>query len=293
MRKSTQELLRENYRATKRRPCPVCGKPDWCLIAKDGTTAICSRTPSKVAKGDAGYLHQLAEPLPKYEPRRDEKPPSNIDWNMMSLRFRQNITADQLTELGRSLGVTSHSLFLLETGWSLIHSAFTNPMRDHRENMIGIRLRRPDGFKYAITGSSNGLFIPANLTEDGPLIVVEGASDVAALLDLGFDAIGRPSCSSCVYMTQDFVASRRNREWVIFEDHDEPKKRPDGSAWYPGQEGAAKLAEALAETGKPGKVIAPRSPHKDVRAWKQAGATRQQVMGMIALAKYFSVTEAT
>lgn len=292
MRKSTQELLRDNYRATRRRPCPVCGKPDWCLIAKDGTTAICSRTPSKVAKGDAGYLHQLTEPLPKYEPTRSyELPASNVDWHTMSHRFTENINAAMMTDLASKLGVTTHSLFMLETGWSPIHSAFTNPMRDHHGNVVGIRLRKPDGFKFAVTGSSNALFQPMNPTGEGPLIIVEGASDVAALLDMGFDAIGRPSCSSCVYMTQDVVASRRNREWVIIEDHDEPKKRPDGSVWFPGQEGAAKLAEALLDTGKPGKVIAANGA-KDVREWKKSGATRQHVLRAIAMARYFSMPEA-
>lgn len=291
MRKSTQELLRDNYRATKRRPCPVCGKPDWCLIAKDGTTAICSRTPSKIPKGDAGYLHMLTEPLPKYEPRRDEKPPSNIDWNTMAERFRVKISDEQIMELSRSLGVSQHSLWRLQTGWSSIHDAYTNPMFNHRGEVIGVRLRKPDGFKYAVTGSQNGLFFPMLSSGDGPLVIVEGASDVAALLDLGFDAIGRPSCSSCVYMTMDVVASRRNREWVIIEDHDEPKKRPDGSVWYPGQEGAAKLAEALLDTGKPGKVIAANGA-KDVREWKKAGATRQHVLRAIAMARYFSMPEA-
>ena len=44
-------------------PCPVCGKPDWCLVAEDGSAAICARIEEGSVKrcGDAGWLHILRE----------------------------------------------------------------------------------------------------------------------------------------------------------------------------------------------------------------------------------------
>jgi len=33
-------------RVTRRHPCPVCGKPDWCLASPDGTRVLCMRQPS-------------------------------------------------------------------------------------------------------------------------------------------------------------------------------------------------------------------------------------------------------
>jgi hypothetical protein len=30
-------------RVSRTHPCPVCGKPNWCLVSADGTAAICQR----------------------------------------------------------------------------------------------------------------------------------------------------------------------------------------------------------------------------------------------------------
>jgi len=50
-------------RVTRSRPCPVCGKPDWCLVAPDGSAAICPRVKEGALRkcGDAGYLHILTD----------------------------------------------------------------------------------------------------------------------------------------------------------------------------------------------------------------------------------------
>jgi len=63
-------------RVTKRNPCPICGKPDWCLVSPDGKAAICARIESDTKAGEAGWLHNLdtampLSPLPK--PTQDIK----------------------------------------------------------------------------------------------------------------------------------------------------------------------------------------------------------------------------
>lgn len=46
------------FRVSKREPCPVCHKTDWCL--SDGRTwAICKRVDSPIVWGAAGHLHRL------------------------------------------------------------------------------------------------------------------------------------------------------------------------------------------------------------------------------------------
>lgn len=55
-----------NYvRVSNRNLCPVCDKPDWCLIVKDDrrevVSVICARVKSGKKAGDAGYIHQVKE----------------------------------------------------------------------------------------------------------------------------------------------------------------------------------------------------------------------------------------
>lgn len=48
-------------RVSRQNPCPICGKPDWCLVAPDGSAAICQRVTEGAVKkcGEAGWLHVL------------------------------------------------------------------------------------------------------------------------------------------------------------------------------------------------------------------------------------------
>jgi hypothetical protein len=127
-------------------------------------------------------------------------------------------------------------------------------MRDENCKIIGIRRRFGDGHKRAITGSRNGLFIPAGLSKDKPLFICEGPTDTAAALDLGFEAIGRPNCDSKIDMTVRFA---RGRRIMIVCDNDPP-----------GREGAKKLAGELIKCCPAVKIIAPPAEGMDLRQWK-------------------------
>jgi hypothetical protein len=64
-------------RVNRDNPCPICGKPDWCLISHDGKAAICARIESDRQAGHkgAGWIHKLdnARPLPRSQTRQDVK----------------------------------------------------------------------------------------------------------------------------------------------------------------------------------------------------------------------------
>lgn len=49
----------EWIRVKKTRPCPICGRPDWCLIARNGWAVICPRiSQGAVGQTQGGYLHR-------------------------------------------------------------------------------------------------------------------------------------------------------------------------------------------------------------------------------------------
>lgn len=55
-------------RVTRRRPCPVCQKPDWCLVSPEGTGALCMRKASaRPARRGGGWWHSFSvAPLPSH-----------------------------------------------------------------------------------------------------------------------------------------------------------------------------------------------------------------------------------
>ena len=143
-------------------------------------------------------------------------------------------------------------------------------MSDASGRIIGIRLRLPSGRKLAVKGGKEGLFIPEGLDGAHRLLICEGATDTAALLDLGFSAVGRPSCTGGIRHLADLVRRLAAAEVVIVADADPP-----------GQAGARRLAGALVAYCPAVKVITPPPGSKDARAWKQAGATTADVQSLI------------
>jgi hypothetical protein len=264
------------------RPCPICGKPDWCLRDYARGLTICPRTPSARQIGDAGYLHAdhgVPVSVARVVLHSRPVPRPFIDFAPMGGRFAACAKGDDLQRLAESLAVSVESLARLGTGWSVGNNAWTFPMRDARMRIVGVRFRASDGAKFALTGSANALFIPEGLTGEGSLCIEEGPTSTAAVLDWGLDCIGRPSCSSCVDMTLEWVmdhARGARRNVVIIANNDTAKVRADGSRFFPGQEGAGRLAAALHPHVRSVKVVLPLAG-KDSREWKTAGGTRRSL----------------
>ena len=185
------------------------------------------------------------------------------------------------------LSVSPGSLSSLGIVWAAPHHAWAFPMCDATRQVVGVRLRAVSGRKWCITGGHNGLFWPEDLTGSGPLLFCEGPTDTAALLDLGYDAIGRPSCEGAVEMVVEAVQRLHRRDVVVVADADEPQPQPDGSVRRPGLDGANRLAQALTRAGLRPKVVLPLEPHKDIRAWFINGATRAAVDGVIMKANFW------
>jgi len=156
---------------------------------------------------------------------------------------------EQVADLARSLGVSSHSLRRLGVGWN--GWAWSFPMRDSAGVVVGIRLRKRNGEKLAVRGGLEGLFIPSGLDPAAPLFIVEGPTDCAAVLDCGLSAIGRPCCSGAVELTGIVAAGR---PVVIVADADDAGRR-----------GAERLAAALIVRCPDVRLIFPPNGAKDIR----------------------------
>ena len=116
-------------------------------------------------------------------------------------------------------------------------------------------------------GGRDGLFLPLGDPTEDRLLICEGVSDCAALLDLRFgNVVGRPSCSGGTRLIVELVKVRKPREAVIVANADAP-----------GLRGANALASVLVAYVPTVRVIRPPDGINDGRAWLQAGAERADV----------------
>jgi P4 family phage/plasmid primase-like protien len=103
-----------------------------------------------------------------------------------------------------------------------------------------------------------------------PILIVEGASDVAAAFDLGFTAVGRPSAEGGKKYLAELVTTRRV---VIVGEN-------DSGAGKLGMESAFAVLREICESVT---KILPPTGIKDLRAWKNNGAlTQQELLEYIA-----------
>lgn len=282
-------------RCRKATPCPICGRPDWCSVADDRSAVHCMREPSAVPvkKQGGGWIHRLGEatpPPPTYTP----PPRVGVAWlDVPAILARWPQPPEAIDALARALGVSAESLRRVGARPAIEHKAWAFPMSDAAGLPIGIRLRADDGAKWCVTGSRQGLFIPAppegetRPDVDGPLLITEGPTDLAAALTMGFDAIARPSCSGSHDLVSAYLRGARRRDVVIVADNDAPKTMPDGRVIRPGQEGAAALAGAILGVARSVKVIT-AAPVKDLRQFLQTrGVQARGVLIARIKAAYF------
>lgn len=260
-------------RVSRAHPCPICTKPDWCLFAGPAhapTAAICARIESPKRAGDGGWLHVLRDDGHGWHPGRRPIQVTSpaaiaagpIDFAGLAQECRAAIRAEALERFAHFLGLSVASLRRLGIGWSRQYSAWSFPMANAQGQVVGIRLRRPDGRKLSVKGGREGLYIPEPLYSAGDFLICEGPTDTAALLDMGLAAVGRPSCTGGVRHVTDLVRRLAVPSVVIVADGDAPGRR-----------GAASLASVLRVYCHAVRLITPPAGIKDAREWKRRGAT--------------------
>ena len=164
-------------------PCPICGKPDWCLVSAecpdDPQAVIC-----RMEKGSVAFL---------------------------------------------------------EDAGCYLH------------------IRKDSGDLRSTRAVEN---------EGLPILVVEGASDTAAALDLGFSCIGKPSANGGIPLLR-LLATGRNV--VVLGENDAGA----------GREGMEKTFEALKPVAKSVTKVMPPEGIKDLRAWIARGLDRSSLLAAI------------
>jgi hypothetical protein len=198
---------------------------------------------------------------------------TNYHLACLSKDYRDAAKPARLNEFAKAIGLTVPSLERLRIGWDADQHAWSFPMLDPDCRVVGIRLRRPNGFKFAVRGGREGLFIPDEWTltaGKGPeafLLICEGPTDSAALLDLGFsNVLGRPSCTGGIRFLAELVQRLGGPNAVIVADNDTP-----------GAQGACNLASVLAVYAGSVRLIHPPQGIKDVRDWLRQGGTKTDV----------------
>lgn len=244
--------------------CPICGKPDWCCLSKTLDKAICPRTESDKEYMDrhgnsVGYLHTLIDKveiksLTKIQKQKVYKTSEEVE--KIVEEFVRSCRYGRLKQFAEHIGVSTFSLNLLSVGYNHNANCMSFPMRACNGDYLGIRYRFFNGKKKSLRGGREGLFLldilPVNINE---IYIVEGPTDTAALLTMGFYAVGRPNCTGGYKEIGELVNKFPFHKYVIVADQDKP-----------GKDGAMRLLGIMPAGTK---VIAPKY-HKDVREYYRA-----------------------
>lgn len=207
---------------SKSNPCPICQKPDWCSIGE--RFVHCMRAESDKPCKSGGWLHrrdgdmtQQATLPPVVRVKRTDAELDAI-WKPRVRSWCEG-HASEVCRLSAQLGVSLASLLELNTGWD--GRAWTMPERNADGLIVGINRRFEDGSKRCAKGSRRGLTYNDGWADaPGPVLLVEGASDVATAITMGLAAIGRPSNTGGVAMLAKLLARHPNRKEIVIGERD-------------------------------------------------------------------------
>jgi hypothetical protein len=219
------------------------------------------------AKADPQWgQYRVADPMPNGHHANGQE--RRQTWKEESDGYRKNLTPTLRAELAAAFGLPESALGRLDVGFSpndYSGPCWTFPEVDAGGAIVGILRRFRVGEKKALKDSKRGLIVPRGWKEaSGPLLLVEGPSDVAAAVAMGLAAVGRPSnvggIDHLAALLKDWPA---DREIIVVGEFD-----PNDKGQWPGRDGAIKTATELSR--KLGRAIAwtmPPDKAKDLRAW--------------------------
>lgn len=274
-------------RVSKKDPCAVCGKDSWCMIGD--TAALCMRVtsdrPFTMKNGDIGHWHDSGAPR-QWTPKSESiKESPSIDASGMIDDWARDTKHSWVDDMAENLGLDALAVSRLGPVWSEKWQSWAWPMTSGIGKVCGIRLRYDNGRKLAVTGSKQGLFIPAGEAARR-VFMPEGPTDTAALLSLGVYSIGRPSASGGILDIKQTIDRLRIRELVIVADNDEDKYTPDNRKFNPGYDGAKSIQNHI---NIPSCIIT--LPTKDAREFVQEGGTKESLEYIVRSAVWTTISQ--
>jgi hypothetical protein len=255
--------------------CPICGHADWCIISADGEYVLCPRIEDGAFRtAGCGNIHRLngqARKMPisgrpkaeSYEPERIRRIYSKLDFSDKALR-----------PLAERLGLEVWPLQMLGVGYK-VGVWYTPTVRfgkNGKPEITGLLKRRCDGFKFSEKGSQLGVIIGRNFFErrGSEIVVCEGTSDCATMLQLGYRVIGKPSVrigDGIITQIARMNPSGDSGKIIIVADDDSDKPEKNSSYKI-----GLKRAVALANRFPQGRARIMINPdYKDVRQWYLSG----------------------
>ena len=252
--------------------CPICKKPDGCLVAEDGTAAICSRisegSVKKVGKGGfhGGWLFITGD----FKPEKYKAPEKvYVDWNLWATRFAKQLAEnrEKFGNLCRDIKLNPISALRFYIGWC--KDWLTIPVYGINDQIAGIQ-RRQGKIKRYMKHSGMGLFMPSAFYQNPSNVVAicEGWTDTVTALEYGYNAIGRVNAWVGNEEVLHYVRRKKATKVLIFADKDD-----DGV----GLAGANECRDLLIENDLMTRVVL--TPEKDLRKCKQKNMTIQEIMG--------------
>jgi hypothetical protein len=295
-------------RVDRRNKCSVCGHDSWCTYSAERNIAICPRRREGSMgevwswEGDnkisfVGFKHKLDRTKPIVTGDIPNTPAAPIVRNDTLRGYQRDNMRDcelMLKYQAKVLGVTYESLLELCAGIDFAYgkkttdgevewirsnrrdpAVLTFPMVKPGTGIVGIRKRHLNGKKFSEKGSRGGVIVQRRYTDDPLCLVVEGPSDAAAAITLGFDVIARPQALGCEKWLADSLVGLGKTDVFIWTDN----PRFDGDKDHVSIRGATTFCEYLsARSDWKGTVIVATPPTKDLRRWLNTGLDRYELI---------------
>jgi hypothetical protein len=287
------------YRASKRMPCPICRGDHACSATAEGLhfcwRATENRPGWKWIKRLGNGFNIFADEYSYEEYRnqqRDRRARGDKSRDQNKHKSKKNNTNNrqeypdeilianlagpyEIAELSHMLNVLPSALVKLcigfrpETEREKRH--WLTPQRDGKGHIVGLHRRYVDGSKKIMQGHTSGLTYAHDLnvsalTSGSLVLLVEGASDVAAAGTVGLVAVGRPSKDDGVEELAELFAGASCLPVVVGENDAHFDKM--GKWIWPGREGAERTSLNLAAAlGREVPFVFPPPGVKDLREW--------------------------